>query len=134
VSQPAPGKASGGILQSVRALAATGISFVQTRLDLLVTEIEEERLRLLQLLWWAAAALFAILIGVLLLALLIVVLFWDTHRIAALAVLAGLFLAAGAALAAGVRSRMRDRPRMLSATLTELGKDRDGLMEHRPPQ
>jgi uncharacterized membrane protein YqjE len=126
VSQPAP-KAGGGILQSLRNLAATGIALVQTRLDLLVTEIEEERVRLLQLLFWAAGALFAIVIGVLLLVMLVIALFWDSHRIAALAVLATLFLAAGAAMAAGVRARMRDRPRMFSTTLTELGKDRDGL-------
>ena len=134
MSQPAPGQTGGGILQSLRNLAATGIELVQTRLDLLVTEIEEERVRLLQLLFWAAAALFAIFIGVLLLVMLIVVLFWDSHRIAVLAVLAGLFLAVGAAMAAGVRARVRERPRMFSATLAELGKDRDGLREQAPPR
>lgn len=134
MSRAEPRQAGGGILQSVRNLAATAIALVQTRLDLVVTELEEERLRLLQLLFWAAGALFAILIGVVLLVMLIVVLFWDSHRVAVLAVLTGLFLAAGVALAAGARARMRDRPRMFAATLAELDKDRDGLMNARPPR
>lgn len=120
-------------MQSLRNLAATGLALVQTRLDLLVTEIEEERLRLLQVLFWAAGALFAIVIGVLLMVMLVIALFWDSHRIAALATLACLFLGVGAAMAAGVRARMRDRPRMFSATLAELGRDKDGLMNP-PPQ
>jgi uncharacterized membrane protein YqjE len=105
------------------------LALVQTRLDLLVTEIEEERVRLLQLLFWAAGALFAIVLGLLLLVMLIIVIFWDTHRVAALAVLAGLFLAAGTAMAAVVRAIMRERPRMFSATLAELGKDRESLTD-----
>jgi uncharacterized membrane protein YqjE len=130
VSQPGPGS---GILQSLRNLAATAVALVQTRLDLLVTELEEERVRLLQVLFWAAGALFAIVLGVLLLVMLVVVLFWDSHRIAALAVLAGLFLAAGAAMAAAVGARIRERPRMFSATLAELGKDRESLTDRPSP-
>jgi uncharacterized membrane protein YqjE len=131
VSQPAPGK-GGGILHSLRRLAETGVALVETRLDLLVTEIEEERVRLLQLFLWVAGALFALVLGVLLLVMLIIALFWDSHRIAALATLAGLSLAASAAMAAAVRARMRARPRMFSATLAELGKDRESLTD-RPP-
>jgi uncharacterized membrane protein YqjE len=123
----------GGILQSLRSLAATGVALVQTRLDLLVTEIEEERVRLLQVLFWALGALFSIVLGVLLLVMLVIVLFWDSHRIAALSALAGLFLAAGAAMAATVRARMRERPRMFSATLAELGKDRESLSDRPSP-
>lgn len=125
--EPTPGEAGSGILRSLRNLAATLVALLQTRLELLVTEIEEERLRLLQLLFWAAGALLFFAIGALLVTLLVVVLFWDSHRIAAIVVLAAVFLAAGIAMAIGVRNRLHARSRLFSTSLGELAKDKDQL-------
>jgi uncharacterized membrane protein YqjE len=125
------GRASGGggtgIVHSLRNLAGTLVAVFHTRLELLVTEIEEERVRLLQLLLWGAAALFCLGVGVLLLVILLIALFWDTHRIAVIATLAAVFLAGGAALAAAARNLMQGRPRLFSATLDELARDKDQL-------
>ena len=125
--EPTPGDAGSGILHSLRNLAATLVALLQNRLELLVTEIEEERVRLLQLLLWAAGALLFLAIGALLLILLLVVLFWDTHRIAAIAVLAGAFLALGVGMAISVRNQMHARSRLFSTSLDELAKDKDQL-------
>ena len=124
---PGPGEAGTGIVQSLRNLAATLVAVLHTRLELLVTEIEEERVRLLQLLLWTAAALFCLGIGVLLLVILLIALFWETHRIAVIGTLAAVFLAGGAALAVGARDLVRGRSRLFSTTLDELGRDRDQL-------
>jgi uncharacterized membrane protein YqjE len=134
VSQPSSGEDGRGILQSLRKLAATAVALLQTRVELLLTEIEEERLRLLQLLFWAAGAFFSIIVGLLLLVLLVIALFWDSHRIASIAVLAGIFLAVGAGMAIGARKRMRERPRMFSASLAELRKDQDELDDQLTPR
>ncbi len=128
-----PGE-DGGILQSVRNLASTAVALLQTRFELLVAELEEERVRLLQLLFWMAGALFFLAIGILLLIILVAALFWDTHRILALAVLSGVFLAAGLGMAAGVRRQVKDRPGMFSASLGELRKDKDQLSDQRAPR
>jgi uncharacterized membrane protein YqjE len=114
-------------VHSLRNLAGTLVAVFHTRLELLVTEIEEERVRLLQLLLWGAAALFCLGVGVLLLVILLIALFWDTHRIAVIATLAAVFLAGGAALAAAARNLMQGRPRLFSATLDELARDKDQL-------
>jgi uncharacterized membrane protein YqjE len=127
VPESASGEAGTGILRSLRNLGATLVALLHTRFELLVTELEEERIRLLQLLFWAAGALFFLCVGMLLLTLLLVVVFWDTHRIAAIAVLAGAFLAAGVGMAIGVRNRMYARSRIFSASLNELARDRDQL-------
>jgi uncharacterized membrane protein YqjE len=127
VSEPTPGEAGAGIVQSLRSLAATLVALLRTRFELLATEIEEERIRLLQLLFWAAAALFFLGIGVLLLVILLVAVFWDSYRITAIVSLAVLFLAAGAGIAVGVRNRMYARPRVFSVSLEELAKDKDQL-------
>lgn len=115
-------------MQSLRSLAATLVALLRTRFELFATEIEEERIRLLQLLFWAAATLFFLGVGVLLLVILLVAVFWDSsYRVAVIVALAVMFLAAGAGMAAGVRSRMYARPRVFSASLEELAKDKDQL-------
>lgn len=116
-----------GILQSLRNLAATLVELLRTRFELLATELEEERVRLLQLLFWAAAALFFFGVGILLLVVLLVAVFWDSHRILAIVVLATVFLAGGVGLAIGMRNRMQVRPRLFSASLEELERDKDQL-------
>ena len=123
---PAAGE-PGGIVQSLRRLAATLVAVAQTRLELLVTELEEERIRILQLLFWAAGALFFFGVGVLLLTVLIVAIFWDSYRISAIVVLAGIFFAIGLGMAFGVHSRLHSRSRLFSTSLDELSRDRDRL-------
>jgi uncharacterized membrane protein YqjE len=127
VSDPSSGGAGSGILQSLRNLAATLLALLQTRFELLVAELEEERMRLLQLLFWIAGAIFFLAVGILLLVILLVAVFWESHRLAAIVVLAGVFLAAGAGMSMMVRKLMRERPRLFSTSLGELAKDRDQL-------
>jgi len=122
-----PGEAGAGILHSLRNLAATLVELLRTRFELLATELDEERIRLLQLLFWAAAAVFFLGVGILLLTVLAVAVFWDSHRITAIVVLAGVFLAAGIVMAIGVRNRMFARSRLFAASLQELQRDKDRL-------
>lgn len=119
---------SGGLLQSLRKLGATLIALVQTRLELLATDLEEERLRLLQILFWAAGALFFFGVGMLILTLLAVLLLWDEHHIGAIIALATVFFAIGVGLTIGVRNRMRARSRIFASSVEELAKDREELI------
>lgn len=127
MAESTPREAGSGILGSLRNLAATLVAVLQTRLELLVTELEEERLRLLQLLFWAAAALLFFGIGLLLLVVLIVALFWDSYRVAAIVVIAGAFLVMGILTAIRVRNLAQARPRLLSTSLDQLSKDKQQL-------
>ena len=127
MTEPGTEGSGASIVQSLRNLATTLVALLQTRFELLVTEIEEERLRLLQLLLWVAGALFFFGVSILLLTILLVALFWDSYRITAIVVLAILFLAGGIGMAIAVRHRIQARPRLFSATLDELAKDKDKL-------
>jgi len=122
-----PAEAGAGIVQSLRNLAATLVALLQTRLELLATDFEEERIRLLQLLFLAAGALFFFALGVLMVTLFIVLLFWDSHRFMAVVALAAVFFAIGIGLAIGVRRRMHASPRLFSASVGELAKDKEQL-------
>lgn len=120
-----------GLLQSLGALAATLVAMAHTRLDLLSADLEEDRDHLLSLTVTALGALFLLGIAVVLSALLLVIVFWDTHRILVLGLLAGVFLAAGLMAAVRVARLVRTKPRLFASSLSELFKDRQQL-ESRP--
>lgn len=119
--------AAGGLFDSLKTLSGSLAGLVQTRLELLATDIVEERVHLTRLLVLGLLALFCFGVGVVLLAMLIVVVFWDTHRLAALGGLTAFFLAASAGLVAFALHKARTRPRLFEASLAELSKDRQHL-------
>mgnify|MGYP003429034759 FL=1 len=127
MSDQTPGE-SRGLLESLSTLAATLVAIVHTRLDLLSTDVEEDRAHVLSLLVLALAALFFIGVGVVLAAILLVVAFWDSHRLLALGSLAGFFLAAGVGAWAYALHKARTKPRLFAASLSELLKDRQQLV------
>lgn len=112
-----------GILASLKKLLTTLVAIVHTRLELLSTDLEEGRERLISLLIMTFIALFCLCFGVVLLAILIVVAFWDTHRLLVLCTMTGLFLAAGGILSFFAFRALKAMPRMFEASLGELSKD-----------
>lgn len=117
----------GGLFNSVKALAATLLAIGRTRLELLSTEIEEERLRISSILVWTLVALFCAALGIVLATLFVVVFFWDTHRLLALGTAAILFLFVAALACAVVIGKARAKPRPFAASLAELSKDCEQL-------
>jgi uncharacterized membrane protein YqjE len=118
---------SEGLLESLRNLARTFLAIVQTRIEIFASEIDEERTRLARLAVLAAVAALCIALAVILLVFFLVVLFWDTNRLVAIGVLAGVFAIGGIAACLGLRAAISQRPKFLSATLAELRKDRTKL-------
>jgi uncharacterized membrane protein YqjE len=119
--------AARGLFESLKTLSVSLVGIVHTRLELLSTDIAEEREHLITLLLLVQLALFFLGVGILLLALLIVVAFWESHRLLALGSLTGLFLLASAGTAWLAMHKTRTRPRLFAASLAELSKDRQHL-------
>src|SRR2546422_601079 len=116
-----------GFFESLRSILTVFIAILQTRLDLLSTELTEERERLKEAILLAVVILFCASLGVLLLTIFVVATFWDSHRFL---VLGGFILFYfGLALIAALilRKRALSRPRLFSATLSELHKDHEHL-------
>jgi len=121
-----PGESdSPGILHSLKALSATLVSAFHTRVELFVTELEEERERLKQTLVFTLLLVFGLSMGFILLTIFLVAIFWEKGWIGAIGGLAFLYL--GVATFAGVKlsNAFLKRPGLFPATLAELGKDRD---------
>ena len=117
----------GGLFDSVKVLAGTLLAMAHARLELLSTEMEEQRAWLGALLVWTLVALFCAGVGVVLATLFVVIALWDTHRLLALGIPAILFLLGGALAWLAVLGKARARPRLFAASLGELSKDRKEL-------
>lgn len=112
-----------GLFESLKTFSATLIAITHTRLELLSTDLEEEREHLLSMLVFGLLALFCIGVGVMLATIFVVVAFWDSYRLAVLGTLAALFVLAGAAALGFVKHKLRIKPRIFAASLLELSKD-----------
>lgn len=121
-----------GILDSARRVLVSLIEIGQTRLQLASTEVEEERLRIAELLLYATVSLFFLGVGLVLASMLVVLLYWDTHRELVMAGLSGLFLLVGAGLAITWRYKAKHKPKLLATTVAELQRDRDALRAGMP--
>jgi uncharacterized membrane protein YqjE len=115
------------MLGPARELARTLLAFAETRTRLAATELEEQSIRLVEILLWLAAALFFAGVALLFIAVLIVLHFWDSDRLLAAGLIAALFIGTGLLSAFMVRIRMRERPKFLAATLAELRRDKERL-------
>lgn len=125
----------GGLFAAVRGIAATLLASGKTRLELLGNEIEEEKLRAMQLLLLAQGMVYCFGVGVILLVALISVLFWD-NRLIVLGVFALLFLLAGGFFLARFKAATQRPDRVFAASLAELQEDLRQLkaaMGHEPP-
>jgi uncharacterized membrane protein YqjE len=118
---------TGGLFESLKNLSVSLVGIVQTRLELLSVDIAEERVHQTTLIVLALLALFCFGVGVVLLSILIVVAFWESHRLAALGGLAGIFLATGAGVVWFALHKIRAKPKLFQASLAELIKDRQHL-------
>lgn len=75
---PLPNERPGGLYASARGLGVTTLALLGNRLDLLGTELAEERIRLLSLICYGAAALVFLATGLVFIAVFMTVLLWDS--------------------------------------------------------
>ena len=120
-------EADRGLSFSLRRLASTGVEILQTRLEILTSDLEEERARLGSIVMTAVLGLFCLFMAAILFTILIVVLLWETHRVPVLAVLGGVFLVGSAWCWRSFQHQRQERPAFLATTLGELAKDRREL-------
>lgn len=118
---------SGGLMESLRRLADTLLAIFQTRIELLSNEIEEERLRIAQMLLFGGVALLFFGLSIIMLTVFFVVLFWDSHRVLVLGGFTALYFVAGLLVWNTLRRMAREKSRLFSASLAELADDRDRL-------
>ncbi|MGB9494151.1 MAG: phage holin family protein [Azonexus sp.] len=111
-----------GLYSALKNLLGTLLAIGKTRAELLVSEVEEEKLRLMSL--WAkafgAAWLFAL--GIVMTICCIALLYWE-QRVLVFGVAAASFLVVGLAVFASLRRQLSRPSKMFHASLAELETD-----------
>ncbi len=120
-----------GLMDSFARFGQSLISALQTRLQLVADELEEQGTLLAEMaLLWAFAGLCLVLAGFVA-AVLLVVVYWES-RVAVLASMLAVLATAACIAVLKAKAIGRARPRAFTATLSELSGDRSALDGHRP--
>ena len=112
---------------SLRRLGESLIATLETRLELLSTDVAEERFRLIRALVVALAALFCFQAGAILAVLFAVLSVSESHRLLAIGISALVLLLAAGVGAWWLRHWLKTRPPLFATTIAELRKDRERI-------
>lgn len=116
-----------GFSEPLKSALGALSSALQTRLELFVTELEEERERLKLTFVLMFFVFFGLSLGFILLNIFVVALLWQAGWVFAVGALAAVYLAIGVIAGLMLRRKILTRPALFPATLAELAKDRDQL-------
>ena len=116
-----------GIFGSLRQLLVTALDIAQVRLELLGTEVELEKRRIFDGLLWGAAGVLVVGVGLVLFCGLIILLFWEGYRLAAVGVLALIFLVTGFWLLKEAHRKLSNPDGVFGASASELSRDKSAL-------
>ena len=119
-----------GLFAALKNLVATLIAIGKTRAELLVTELEEEKFRLMSLWAKAIGAAFLLALGVVMLVCCIALAFWE-QRVIVFGIFAALFVGGGLVLASSLKRQASQPSKMFKASLTELEADMAQLRRSR---
>ena len=129
------GGENSGLFAALKNIAATLLVSGKTRLELLGNEIEEEKLRAIQLVLLAQGMVFCFGVGAVLTVVLLAELFWD-NRFLLLGASVGFFLILGGIFYAMFKRAAHPPDRVFAATIAELQEDIRQLKAatgHEPP-
>ena len=112
-----------GVSASVRRLGASFLALGRIRLELLAIEVQEEKERAVAMLFWAVLSALVGGFGLVFGALLLTVAFWDSHRLLALGLSSGLFIALAAYGLSRIGQLSSKGGTLFSASLAELAAD-----------
>lgn len=113
-----------GFVGIARRLLRTGVSALGNRAELFSIELQEEKARLLEVLFWALMSVFLAVIGIVVLTGTIIFLFREEWRIYAAAAFGFLYLAGAVGALFSVKSMLKNGSPPFSETIAQVKKDR----------
>lgn len=122
------------ITAAINRLVTTVVVIIQTRLELVTVELEEELVRFASYFVYALIALYCAGVAVTLGIFLVIALYWDEHRIAVLVTLISVFGISSVFIAAWLRNQFLHKPRLLEQTMREFKKDADMFSQREATQ
>lgn len=122
MSQEAGGEGREGLFSGLKNLLATLLAIGKTRAELLVTEIQEEKYRLISLWSKAIGAAFLLALGMIMLVFCLALAFWE-QRVLVFGLFAAVFLLGGWVLVGSLRREAAQPSKLFHASLSELEAD-----------
>lgn len=119
-----------GLFAALKNSLATLIAICKTRAELLVTELEEEKLRLMSLWSKAIGAAFMLAVGIVLAIFCLALAFWE-QRVIVFGIFAVLFISGALYLIASLKRQAAQPSKMFRASLSELEADMALLRRYR---
>jgi uncharacterized membrane protein YqjE len=119
-----------GLFAALKNSVATLIAIGKTRAELLVTELEEEKIRLMSLWSKAIGAAFMLAVGVVLAIFCLALAFWE-QRVFVFGIFAALFIGGALFLIASLKRQASQPSKMFRASLSELEADMALLRRYR---
>jgi uncharacterized membrane protein YqjE len=119
----------GGLRRALTRAGSAAVALLRTRVELASVEFQEERSRTFQRVGLLVVALLAFAFALLFASALVLVVFWDTHRITAIALVTLFYVLAGAIALWRLAVLQRTSPRPFAATLAELERDGQALTD-----
>jgi uncharacterized membrane protein YqjE len=114
-----------------KRLGASLLALGRIRLELLAIEVQEEKERVAEMLVWAVAAAFLGCFALVFVAMFITLVFWDSHRLAALGGCTLVFVALAVLGVLRLRRLVLAGSTLFQSSIAELREDSRGL--GRPP-
>jgi uncharacterized membrane protein YqjE len=124
------GEGRESLFSALKNLVATLLAIGKTRAELLVTEFEEEKFRLMSLWAKAIGAAFLLALGVIMAVCCVALAFWE-QRVVVFGVFALLFVGGGLVLVNSLKRQARQPSKMFRASLSELEADMVQLRRRR---
>ncbi len=115
------------LADSLRGFLDSGVDFARTRLELLMVEAQEEKIRLTGLLINGVLCALLLGFGLVFLAVFLTVLFWDGYRLLALGLATAFFIGGGLFTASNAARELKHGSRLFGASLAELARDGEAL-------
>ncbi len=112
------------VLAAASSLLDSVLASLQNRVQILSIELQEEKIRLVQLLVWVAAIVFGGMMTVAFASLTVIYFFWENARLAALGGMTVFYAVGVLILWIKLKSYLARQARPFQATLSELEKDR----------
>lgn len=122
-----PTEKEGGLFASLRRLLDSALALVQNRFEVFSVELQEEKIRLVDLLLRAVVVVVLGFMTLIAATALIVVWLWDSSPVAVLAIVTLLYGLTAAGMGYSLKQRLQRSPRPFAGTLAEFKKDRECL-------
>jgi uncharacterized membrane protein YqjE len=122
-----PTEKEGGLFASLRRMLDTALGLVQNRFEVFSIELQEEKIRLVDLLLRAVVVVVLGFMTLIAATALVVVWLWDSSPVAVLAIVTLLYGLTAAGMGYSLKQRLQHNPQPFAGTLAEFKKDRECL-------